>query len=459
LGIYSQNAALGMISALFKQKERKKAIMPFHRTIILADDLTGANDTAIQFVNQGLSALVITHGDFSSSLDIDSYDVVAINSNSRGMNAEDAYHTVRDMVKRFEAKQRGYFFYKKIDSVLRGNPGEELAAVMDELDVPLALVAPSFPANRSVVEHGLLSSGGSGTIDAVKVFSGGMNRSVENIPLEEIRRGCNSVVEYIHSRINSGTEVFIADAVTDDDIETVYRTSSLLGNFHIMAGAAALARHVAQDFGREKSGDPAAESSVSPRSEKNFVLVIAGTRQGETAAQITALSQIMRIPIIRFRVDMVEGGRSDDAVCKAYDEAADQMRQNARLCIVAVESMFRAEIPPGNVDRKQIENGKTGEAISSALGILTRKLLDDFQFSVIITTGGDTSLGICRCLEIKGIEPLAEICPGIPIGRISGGIYGGRYIITKSGRFGNKESLLEIMDYVGLTKKTEREKG
>jgi uncharacterized protein YgbK (DUF1537 family) len=180
--------------------------------------------------------------------------------------------------------------------------------------------------------------------------------------------------------------------------------------------------------------------------------------RGETAAQIAALSQIMLVPIIRFRVDMVEGGRSGDAVREAYHEAAAQMRGNARLCIVAVESMFRAEIPPDNVDKRQVEGGKTGEAISQALGNLTRKLLDDFQFSAIISTGGDTSLGICRRLEIKGIEPLAEICPGIPIGKISGGIYKGRYIITKSGRFGDQGSLLEIADYVGIRKKTERKK-
>jgi uncharacterized protein YgbK (DUF1537 family) len=449
--------------------------MIFNRTIILADDLTGANDTAIQFVNQGLSALVITHGDFSAALDLDSYDVAAVNSNSRGMNAEDAYHTVRDMVKRLEANRRGYFFYKKIDSVLRGNPGEELTAVMDELDIPLALAAPSFPANRSVMEHGLLSSGGagagSGLIDAVKVFSGGMSRRVENIPLEEIRRGRRAVAEYIETRNSGGVQVFVADAVTGADLKTIYRAAAGLGKPLVLAGSAALARYAAGDLaryaarnrGRKKIEEQAAksaavESPVFPLGEHDAALLIAGTARGETAAQITALSRIMPVPIIRFRVDMVADGRSEDAVCAAYHEAAEQMRKKPRLCIVAVESMFRAEILPGSTGGKQVEGDKTGKAISRALGMLTRKLLDEFQFFVIITTGGDTSLGICRCLGIRGIEPLAEIRPGIPIGKIAGGIYKGRYIITKSGRFGDRGSLLEIMDYVGIHKKTEREK-
>jgi uncharacterized protein YgbK (DUF1537 family) len=340
---------------------------------------------------------------------------------------------------------------------------------MDELDIPLALAAPSFPANRSVMEHGLLSSGGNGTggsgfIDAVQVFSDGTGRGVKNIPLEEIRRGCRAAAEYIETHNSGGVQVFVADAVTGADIKTIYRAAAGLGKPLVLAGSAALARYAAGDLaryaarnrGREKLEEQAAEAPVLPIGKNDCALLIAGTTRGETAAQITALSRIMPVPIIRFRVDMVEDGRSEDAVCEACHEAAEQMRNKTRLCIVAVESMFRAEIPPGGADRKQVEGDKTGEAISRALGNLTRKLLDDFQFSVIISTGGDTSLGICRRLEIGGIEPLAEIRPGIPIGKIAGGIYKGRYIITKSGRFGDRETLLEIMDYVGITKKTER---
>jgi uncharacterized protein YgbK (DUF1537 family) len=91
-----------------------------------------------------------------------------------------------------------------------------------------------------------------------------------------------------------------------------------------------------------------------------------------------------------------------------------------------------------------------GNAIAKALGILTRKLLDTFGFSVLICTGGDTSLGVCSSLGITGIQPVSEICPGIPLGKIIGGPHEGRYIITKSGRFGNNSSLLEITQYLGI---------
>jgi uncharacterized protein YgbK (DUF1537 family) len=66
----------------------------------------------------------------------------------------------------------------------------------------------------------------------------------------------------------------------------------------------------------------------------------------------------------------------------------------------------------------------------------------------MVSTGGDTTLAVCRSLDVEGIEPLAELCPGIPIGKIVGGPHDGRRIVTKSGRFGNQESLLEIQRFL-----------
>jgi uncharacterized protein YgbK (DUF1537 family) len=426
--------------------------MEFNRTIILADDLTGANDTAIQFVNHGFPALVLTHAGKRVPLSVDDYAVLALNTESRATDAQEAYKTVRNMVSRFRSILSGGRLYKKIDSVLRGNPASELVAVMDELDISLALVAPSFPANQSILEQGQLNSG-SVRINAVEVFSHEMNYATEGIVLEEIRRGYVSLARYILDHHAEGIQIFIADAVTDDDLEILYRSSGLLGKPAILAGSAALARHMAGDLsrGRGKSFLHTTESLfVKPTvmNGKGPVLIIAGTRQGETAAQITTLSRIYSVPIIRFKIDMVNQEQGCQAVSRAFNEAAEQMEKNPELCIVAVESMFRSEIPAGNVNRLEDSGGERGMVISAALGSLTGKLLEAFDFPVMVSTGGDTTLAICKTLGVEGIEPLAELCPGIPIGRIVGGPHEGRHIVTKSGRFGTRESLLEIQRFL-----------
>jgi uncharacterized protein YgbK (DUF1537 family) len=352
------------------------------------------------------------------------------------MSPGDAYRTIYEAVKNLEVAKNDFFVYKKVDSMLRGNPGQELAAVMDALDVPLALVAPAFPANRSVVEHGRLPSG----TDAVRIFADGSGRKTENIPLETIRQGAPSVTAFIHNRNNNGTQVFVADTVHDTDLETIYAASTCLEKPHILTGSAGLANQIARNksCGFRASGFELSEGKIAPP-----IFVVAGSRQVETVVQILALSQSLSIPVIRFKVSWVMEGKSDEAIKEAQSEAAELMRRNIPICIVAVESMFHADTA-GKINQQYAEGDEIGKAISGALDSLTKKLFEDFHFSLLISTSGDTSMGICQHLGISGIEPLQEISPGIPLARIVGGPYNGRFMITKSGRFGEPDTLLKI---------------
>ena len=408
-------------------------------TLILADDLTGANDTAVQFRKCGFSVLVVTNMLQVDLAHFENYDIISINTDSRRRSPNDAYRVIHDAVKAFEIAENGFFLYKKVDSLLRGNPGQELAAVMDAMNIPLALAAPAFPANRSVLEHGQLPS----ETDAVQIFADGSGRKTENIPLATIRQGAHSVVAFIHSRNSRGTQVFVADAVNDTDLETVYVASTYLRKPHILTGSAGLASqlacNLAHNLGKMEDSKKENPTVLSPIS----ALIVAGSRQAETAVQILTLSQSLSIPIIRFQVSLVMDGQSDEAIKAAQTEAAELMRRNCPVCIIAVESMFHTE----NAGKIYTEGDETGKAISKALGVLTEKLFDDYSFALLVSTGGDTSMEICKQLGISGMEPLKEIYPGIPLMRIVGSAYNERLIITKSGRFGEPDTLLKILEY------------
>jgi len=402
------------------------------RVLVVADDLTGANDTAIQFVKRGFSGMVIVN---AGSVNVDlfgGYDVISVNSDSRRLNPAEAYRAVHKTVKQLGA---GFFVYKKVDSMLRGNPGQELGAVMDALDIPLALVAPSFPANRSVIENGKLSNG----IDAAAIFAEGTGRKTEIISLKEIRKGADAVREFINSR--EKTQVFAADAVTDHDLEIVCKASASLARSHVLAGSAGLANQLAGCFEKAGTVPPVKPAALSP------ALIIAGTRQSETAAQIDALCRTLPAGLVYFDVAMASGGNAESAIAGAFDEASRRIKQNAGPCIIAVDSMFASGKAAAQTAGACAEGDETSAVICKALGVLAEKLMDSYRFQMLLTTGGDTSLAVCRCLGVNAIEPLVEICPGIPLGRISGGPYDGRFIVTKSGRFGNPDSLAEIVNW------------
>src|SRR5690606_19142490 len=121
---------------------------------IIADDLTGASDTGIQFRKYGLKTKVIVDVNQLEQF-LDSDEVLAINSNTRPVHGEKAYKIVYDIC--CLLKQSGFTrIYKKVDSTFRGNPGIELEAVMDALGANLAVLVPSFPENGRYMLDGYL---------------------------------------------------------------------------------------------------------------------------------------------------------------------------------------------------------------------------------------------------------------------------------------------------------------
>ena len=90
--------------------------------LVLADDFTGALDTGVQFVKQGIKTEVLTVKD----LDFTAYDtdVLVINTETRHLSGSETFAIISNLVKK--AKEAGVkYVYKKTDSALRGNIGAE----------------------------------------------------------------------------------------------------------------------------------------------------------------------------------------------------------------------------------------------------------------------------------------------------------------------------------------------
>lgn len=99
---------------------------------LVADDLTGSNDTGVQFAKQGLGTLVILElaGVDAAIEGAAGYDVLVINTDSRADDPAKARSKARQGAKALLDAGIEYI-YKKIDSTLRGNLGSELEGVMD----------------------------------------------------------------------------------------------------------------------------------------------------------------------------------------------------------------------------------------------------------------------------------------------------------------------------------------
>ncbi|WP_296101365.1 four-carbon acid sugar kinase family protein [uncultured Agrobacterium sp.] len=115
--------------------------------VIIADDLTGALDTAAPFAARGLyTEIALTNEAVTGALALKP-DVLSINLASREKPACEAYKTMRELMTYLPPAVR---LFKKVDSRLKGN----ISAELDAIEYRRALVAPAIPAFGRFVRNG-----------------------------------------------------------------------------------------------------------------------------------------------------------------------------------------------------------------------------------------------------------------------------------------------------------------
>ncbi|MEZ4639796.1 MAG: four-carbon acid sugar kinase family protein [Caldilineaceae bacterium] len=114
---------------------------------MLADDLTGAADSAARCRHAGFSAAIFLQPPQPPL----PADANALTSDSRHLPAHDAAQRVRAVAAPLADLDARW--YKKIDSTLRGNLGSELDALLDLGIGDCAVICPAFPAQgRALID-------------------------------------------------------------------------------------------------------------------------------------------------------------------------------------------------------------------------------------------------------------------------------------------------------------------
>jgi uncharacterized protein YgbK (DUF1537 family) len=135
------------------------------RIVMIADDLSGAADCAVACAVQGLRTMV----QLSESSSSDAAQVLAIDAATRSMPADRAAAIVERIVEAYEHSP-GRVLFKKMDSVLRGHIGPELAAMRCGRTPAVVVMAPALPGQGRTTHQ---SGYGSGLPGAISGIDGG----------------------------------------------------------------------------------------------------------------------------------------------------------------------------------------------------------------------------------------------------------------------------------------------
>lgn len=353
---------------------------------LLADDLTGALDTAAELVAAMGPISAFWHGAIPSVLPPNA----ALDSGTRELDTDSATAVVTSLA---GTLQGAAIAYKKIDSLLRGPTLAEIVACVRAGPWSRAVLAPAFPYQGRITRGGVqYARDPQGRLCAV---AGDLVASLraEGVPAQTGR---------IDSAFQPGISVF--DAESDDDLRRIAALGRAAPGPILWIGAGGLAQALAH-------GKPAEAGSALPMP----ILGLFGSDQAATAAQLALCGPHW--------IRLCDGGPTEVAVLLA------QLRADGRALV--------------SVD---LSHGPSRDEAAWQIGAALRRLVQNLPApGTLLVAGGETLRGLCQSLAARSLEIQGRIMPGLPRSVLRGGRWDGVTVVSKSGAFGKPNLLRDLL--------------
>ncbi|UWZ81671.1 four-carbon acid sugar kinase family protein [Occallatibacter riparius] len=399
--------------------------------IIIADDLTGAADSAAACAAHGPTAIV-TLGLPQDCTTLPDSDILSIDANTRCLSAGQAAGITSQIVRArhdHRALRPGSLIFKKLDSTLRGHFAAELAAVLRELNAiapageeHCIVMAPALPA------QGRITIGGRQIVDGRQLHEGDIpaqlgaaGLSCRIIDIATVRADARSL-EQLMVMLSHQTDVLLCDAESDDDLRRIAEATMVLGDRAVWAGSAGLAAHLHR-AGRLSSttGQPQQVAATSRRPTL-FVVGSVSSVSREQAALLSALPDVTT-----FRLTMASVLSSTVNVAPVLTAL-----QSRRDVLVALD-----------------DNERCSESESTLLTKNVARMLGPCAAlpGAVVATGGETARALLDELGIRRLRIVDEVEPGIPFSMAEGWTRP-LPIITKAGGFGSSGALIRCREFL-----------
>ncbi len=410
---------------------RKKKI------VIIADDLTGANEIASLVVKEGKKPLVLIHPPDNHIITElwKSYDSLVVNLNSRNLSPQRAYHTVKDfLISSRTVRER--LAYKKIDSTLRGNVGKEIDAVLDAECAEIAVLVPALPkmGRVTVGGHHLVNGLPVGRTSYAQTSTGTFlsgflqlqaqcSHQVGYIGLESTESGPDTICQQLVAECKKGSSIIICDCCSQGDLENIRQAIVNLNVRVLPVGSAGLFEELFKED----------ESHFLPS------LIACGSLNRISRFQLTKLMDEERNGYLELDVSSLLSKDKQEVFKNLVLEGEAILSQGRNLSIATSEKRWG--------DRKN-ETHMMRSKIDQSLAWLAKHFIESFPLAGVIVTGGDTAMALLDVLCTQSLEIVGEVEPFVPIGIVRGGKWEGMVIITKTGGFGREDVFLKALDYL-----------
>jgi D-threonate/D-erythronate kinase len=405
--------------------------------LIVADDLTGAADSAVQFRRAGFSAIVLARP-ARHRMAWPGAQVVSLCLNTRDASPA----VVRGIWERhaptIRALAQRALVYQKIDSTLRGHAALEVRLLLGYLGASAAIIAPAFPklgrqtrdgvhrvhgVRLTETEYARPQRGTHATSHLPELFTTDDTHRLSHLPWQVIDRGAKAVAQWLQGRLAEPCRLITADATDEHHLDILTQAVLPLAGRVLLVGSAGWAERLAM----------ACRALTADVHLRPGVLGVVGslssvaTRQVQVAAQAGAI--VVQIPSTI--ANSISGETAPDWQSVTHTLAAG-----------------RSAILWTNPGPSVAPSRAAGRRVLRTLAHIVRDVLSTTPVSGLAITGGDTAQAVFRALRASGLVLAGEAAAGMPHGRLWDGPFVGLPVVTKAGGFGPETALGDCLKFL-----------
>ncbi len=424
---------------------------------IIADDLTGANDTALQFHLRGCSTQILLD---TQNLPDDNINTQAwaIPTESRNIDVQNAVSKVMEATHAFLNKFNIEYFYKKIDSTLRGNIAQEILTILNELKWDAAIILPAYPIEgRTTVggyhllkgvpiqrtelardPHFPVSESHIPSILKKQLDDEYKNKNIIGlIPIDIVMKGAGPILMSLNALVKEGKKLIVVDAVSTIDIEQTVLAINKTNCKILPCGSAGLAQALANTWLDGTTENIPIHQSI-PTLPK---LIISGSATDLTASQIKKLNDSDEIENTFFIAVTAEDVLKNDVNSIVERALPNLIKKNAVIIHSSNITIDKKELSQ-YLFENEISESDFSSRIADFLALIAKKSVSEKEV-VLITIGGETSYKCANTINSQNLQLITAVSSAIPLCLD----HNAQWIVTKSGNLGNVNTLVEILKY------------
>lgn len=404
---------------------------------IIADDLTGATDTVVQFREAGWRSYLLLS---DTSVEVHKSSEPTAWSRSLDTRAElpdDAKRITADAVSTILA-EGGDRLYVKIDSTMRGSVAAQVDGALEAWSTlhpdAFALICPAYPQTGRIVTDGTMHVHGVPLIESPAasdpVTPVRSSLLTDLIPGSASVRVGTSEHETAAALLEASRQnrKLIVDAESPHDLELLTKSLLHIGEAAVCVGSAGWARYLASDWLPLH-----VDSSPAIERRRHLPVVVLVTSLNETSLkQADHLSETMGSDAVAIALSSDDLSSGD-----IYRRIKDKLTALSTPTVILLQ-------PTQERDKSQ-DPLVAARTISQGLAQIVAQLLDEEMANSVVLVGGDGAEAVLDELGAGALHIEYAAAEGVPLSTVVNGSTAGTVVVTKAGGFGEITTLTDVV--------------